>query len=308
MASPHETNIERVILRHLSGSKAGEQDVLDLRQYPELQIGRLPASHVQFDADRDDLVSGRPACIARDTADPTVLTLTDLGSRNGAFVNKQRVTSPVRLRSGDVIQLGAGGPEIEFDCDPRPDEMIKSTRMAAEVSGANDQLEVGFPGSSRPYRAELIRTSERHDVALIKVNMPESAPAVDLLDNYDAAREGEAITVLGYPRVTPPIAGFIRPQDSIGRETETVEIPKVTVTPGNIGAVLRGGEGKDRTVSVVGDLYQLTVNATGHGNSSGPVFDENGRVIGIFAAGRTHGAAAVTYAVPARYGKELLSR
>ena len=59
-------------------------------------------------------------------------------------------------------------------------------------------------------------------------------------------------------------------------------------------------------MSALGDVYQLTINSTGAGNSGGPVFDDHGRVIGIFFAG-LRGDAAITFAVPIRYGKELMS-
>ncbi len=136
MEAKTETSVERIILRHLTGSKAGQVETFELKQFPELSIGRTPSSTVRYDADRDDLVSGKHARLTTDPADSTVFTLTDLGSRNGTFVNKQRVASPVRLRPGDVIQFGVGGPEFEFDCDPRPEGLIKSTRFAASASGS----------------------------------------------------------------------------------------------------------------------------------------------------------------------------
>ncbi len=127
--------VERIILRHLSGSKAGHEEVFDLKQLQELTIGRHPSSSVQYDETKDDLVSGQHARITQDAADPLAFTLTDLGSRNGLYVDKQRVINAVRLVPGNVIQLGAGGPEFEFDLDPRPEGQLKKTRAAA-LSGS----------------------------------------------------------------------------------------------------------------------------------------------------------------------------
>jgi serine protease Do len=50
----------------------------------------------------------------------------------------------------------------------------------------------------------------------------------------------------------------------------------------------------------------LGINTTGAGNSGGPVFDSKGRVVGIFYAARTYAGASVTYAVPVKFGTELI--
>ncbi len=84
-------------------------------------------------------------------------------------------------------------------------------------------------------------------------------------------------------------------------------IPDPTVTTTNIGNIIRDSDekDKDKRISVMGDVIQLATGSTGAGNSGGPVFDNQGRVIGIFFAGQQ--ADAITYAVPIRYGKEFLA-
>jgi S1-C subfamily serine protease len=58
----------------------------------------------------------------------------------------------------------------------------------------------------------------------------------------------------------------------------------------------------------MGDTYQMSINSTGAGNSGGPVFNTNGKVIGLFTYGRSFaGDATVTYAVPIRHGRALLN-
>ncbi len=137
--------MERVILRHLKGSKTGAVEEFPLNSVTELTLGRDPIAQVRFDADKDDLVGRQHARIIRDANDPVRFALTDLNSRNGTFLNKLRVVGTMPLVPGDVIQLGAGGPELQFDLDPLPAAYIKSTRLA-----------VGGPGtmSSEPRIAE----------------------------------------------------------------------------------------------------------------------------------------------------------
>ncbi|HNJ96414.1 MAG TPA: trypsin-like serine protease, partial [Ferruginibacter sp.] len=56
-----------------------------------------------------------------------------------------------------------------------------------------------------------------------------------------------------------------------------------------------------------GDSYQLTINATGAGNSGGPMFDDEGNVIGIYYAGKSDARGTqISFAIPIKYGMELM--
>jgi serine protease Do len=180
--------------------------------------------------------------------------------------------------------------------------------FSGSFEGRNDRLELAFPGNESRVVAQLSRISERHDVAMIKVSLPEAAPKVEMNDNYDTAQAGDAVTVMGYPGVTPPVFGVVKSNDPFNRGAQAAEIPNPTVTSCSIGTILRGNDANGKSViSYMGDAYQLTTNATGSGNSGGPVFDDAGKVVGIFFASRRAANAAVTYAIPIRYGKELMS-
>lgn len=569
--------MERIVLKHLSGSKANQVEEFPLNHVKELILGRDPSSTVKYDPDRDDLVGRQHAKITQDPNDPSQFIVADMNSRNGTFVNRQRITGAVRVNPGDVVQLGPGGPEFVFEIEPRPAGATKATRVvqagptapatrvpggppatgapafpptapapqqphgvgkatverivaqnvqqakksqsrtylgiiaavvvlglvaiggvvgfviwrakqaesvastvassqidslkkgldetkATEAAaatmkpadivagygkavvkidvawklvsqqgnglvyhqytvyngrpaalyvkvadgsiepyltynsnslnvgiggrhtgsgfavssdgfiltnrhvaaawesayqfpssadngilvapgpdgkiqpvaavpqapanwipsqtkqdgisydGRNDHLEVLFPNSDRQLSAKLSSVSKRHDVALIKVDSPGTVPAVEINDNYETIKAGETAVVLGYPAISQPVFGIVKSQDAINKETQVVEIPDPTVTVGNVGRIYRNNEGtggaavgaEKTTVSVIGDSYQLQINTTGSGNSGGPVFDDHGRVVAIFYAGLSDGRTAVTFAVPIRYGKELM--
>jgi serine protease Do len=176
------------------------------------------------------------------------------------------------------------------------------------VEGRHDFLNVTFPGNKTPFPAKVARVSDRHDVTLLKIDVPSSVPKVELNDTYDTTRAGDNITVLGYPGVSPIVYGVVKSQDVFNAATTYKELPDPSVTSGNIGRVIRSKEGsKDTEGSTFGDAYQLTANPGG-GNSGGPVFDDRGGVIGIYYAGRSDGGGAqISFAVPIRYAMELIT-
>ncbi len=590
--------MERVILRHLKGSKASQLEEFPLQQFAELTIGRDPSSGIRFDPEKDDLVGRQHARITRDPADPYRFRLQDMNSRNGTFLNKLRVVGDMPIQPGDVIQLGAGGPELQFDLDPLPAMYVKATRlgvagpvgatvqgvaetrvsgtasssaprsagapsspapapnaigkatvermigdtrnqtrrnmlvgMAAVVTlvaagaaynkvrtdnqvradsirtaaaqeslsklqasglaaidsatkrsvalstqlqpaeiaskygpavvqvdfswkltyrgtggqvyhrmvpnvivGANKQrrpiiddgrqmipayvqvqndiepaltldqnagrpigvssrgsgfvvtsngfiltnrhvaynwqtwyrfnpndvgplldprtgepmvddqgnpvltrppqtwipaetrqagpkgdigdfqarveyLMVRFPKDPTPFEASNVRPSQRHDVALIKVDAPPTLAYVNMVDTYDETRQGDQVTVMGYPGISEEIITVIKSRDMFNREAQQRILPEPTLSVGNVGKILRAADAEVRdgflTFAPSGDTYQLTINSTGGGNSGGPMFDAYGNVIGIYFAGK-RGDAQISFSIPIRYGMELL--
>jgi hypothetical protein len=71
-------------------------------ELPErLDIGRGPTSGLVLD---DSYVSGRHASVEYDKEG---LVLNDLGSTNGTYVNEKMISTPTRLKRGDVVQVGS---------------------------------------------------------------------------------------------------------------------------------------------------------------------------------------------------------
>lgn len=82
-----------------------------------LTIGRHPAADVRFDAYYEEPISARHAAVVRRGAGYVVR---DLGSAAGTFLNGQRVIGDIPLDSGDVIELGRGGPAVQVSFLPDP--------------------------------------------------------------------------------------------------------------------------------------------------------------------------------------------
>jgi DNA-binding response OmpR family regulator len=65
-----------------------------------ISVGRAPDSDIVVD---DRLASRRHACVYREHGQYVV---SDCGSRNGTFLNGQRISEPHALRDGDELQIG----------------------------------------------------------------------------------------------------------------------------------------------------------------------------------------------------------
>ncbi|MBT8469179.1 MAG: FHA domain-containing protein [Deltaproteobacteria bacterium] len=74
-----------------------------------IRIGRMPDSDVNFDPEVDLDASGRHAEIRSENGR---YILIDAGSRNGTWLNGQRVKHAA-LRTDDEIELGRGGPKLK---------------------------------------------------------------------------------------------------------------------------------------------------------------------------------------------------
>jgi pSer/pThr/pTyr-binding forkhead associated (FHA) protein len=108
----------RLAFRHLSGFRANQVDEIQLIAGGELILGRSSAAAVRFDRE-DSRVGRRHARMCWIGEESTELELEDLKSRNGTFVNGRLITTPVRLSPGDIIQLGALGPEVQVQWEVR---------------------------------------------------------------------------------------------------------------------------------------------------------------------------------------------
>jgi serine protease Do len=188
-------------------------------------------------------------------------------------------------------------------------EMETNIPKGKQLEGRNDYLDVAFAKNRIRIPAKLSRISDRMDVALVKIDLPQTLMKVELYDNWDTIKVGDPVVVMGYPQVSSMAAvmDVTASKDILNQASSAKEVADPTLSVGNIARLVRGtvvaGEGQ----YFGGDVYQLTINSTGHGNSGGPMFDDKGKVIGIFSLGWTDNAGAqVTGAIPIRYGIELM--
>jgi S1-C subfamily serine protease/DNA-binding NarL/FixJ family response regulator len=162
-----------------------------------------------------------------------------------------------------------------------------------------------FPGTSQGIAAKLDRISPHADLAVLKLRTP-APPHTTLLeldDRSEATVTGDPVVLIGYPTgiegilaragsdVTRKVAENAHELTQIVSQMASQHLIRPTTTQGHIGDVL-----KDKIV------YDA---ATTSGGSGGPLFNRNGKVIGVnFAI--LHDFGGSNLAVPVRCADELL--
>ena len=218
-----------------------------------------------------------------------------------------KVDRNFKEQSREVIQ------DIGAVADWVPTRSVQAGRWDPKnLIGESQYLDVTFAKSKTRTPARVVKISDEADAAMIKIDTPKALTPVALAPtgSYEEVKPGDPVIVLGYPGISPKVFVRTESQDPFARAPSIVEVPDNTVSVGAIGRLIRGsqkpaGGAKSDYFSSVGDMYQLTINSTGPGNSGGPTFDAKGHVIAIFAAG-TAGGGGVSYAIPIKYGLELL--
>jgi len=168
--------------------------------------------------------------------------------------------------------------------------------------------EVFFPGKAEGLRAKLDRISPKADVATLQLEspLPPKTAVLQLDDRAQATVTGDPVVLIGYPTGIEGIlarAGSDVSQKIVSGTNGTPDVNRImsqlasqhlirpTTTQGHIGDVLA-----DKIV------YDA---ATTSGGSGGPLFNRDGKVIGInFAVLRDFGGSNL--AVPVKYAKDLL--
>lgn len=118
-------------LRQTKGADQGRE--LEFEQ-DLIRIGRMPDSDVNFDPEVDLDASGRHAEIRNE--DGRYL-LVDTGSRNGTWLNGQRIKHAA-LSPGDEIEFGRGGPKLEIELVKNQYDSREPTRRITRGGGPRE--------------------------------------------------------------------------------------------------------------------------------------------------------------------------
>jgi S1-C subfamily serine protease len=238
-------------------------------------------------------------------------------------------TGKPKVDDKGMIQLadGGAGPHLQIDVFGtgflvRGDGRILTNHHVVEPWWNDDELkqltdhgaaayvlsyEAYFPGRSEGLVAKLDRISSEADVATLKLEAPapQGAEPLELDGRKTASVTGEPVVLIGYPTgiegilaradsdVAQKIASGTQDVSHVMSQLASQRLIRPTTTQGHIGDVLEN--------KIVYDA------ATTSGGSGGPLFNVDGKVIGInFAVLKGFGGSNL--AVPARYATELLTK
>jgi serine protease Do len=211
------------------------------------------------------------------------------------------------------VEVLRRAPESLQNWVPARSRLVRSKGVndsQSTVTGHVNLMTVTFANSHLRVPATLGTISPEHDVALIRIDAGDKPlKRVEMRDSYDTLASGDPIVALGYPGVSAKSYLVTNSQDQFVAGRDVAVVPDVSVSQGIVSKVVRTRRelGQERRlVSTSGDVFEMSINSAGQGNSGGPVFDRDGKVIGIFSLIGTSGQATITGATPIRYGLALL--
>ncbi len=127
---PGSPTMHRIRLTYMTGPRAGQTEIHALTRHASLSLGRDPGCDVRFHPTEDTVVSRNHAMIEWTLEQPPLFRVSDLLSSNGTFLNGRRIGRSVLLRAGDRVQLGSGGPVLEFSFDEGDDPRTSGEQRA----------------------------------------------------------------------------------------------------------------------------------------------------------------------------------
>lgn len=225
---------------------------------------------------------------------------------------RRQKTEWVSLDTSEVRELQRWIPQFGYPVFSEKEPILLDGKQTLDdprvFNGVNDRLEVRFPGERLSTNATLVRASTDADVALIRIEPLGGIKPLELAED-DKLEVGDRVVVLGYPDISPKTEIRLTAIENTRISSRPEIVPDPTVTEGIISLLGQKfkREGEFTLLGTMGDTFQMSINATGGGNSGGPVFNAKGQVIGLFtyATSRDKDARA-TFAVPIHHGRALL--
>ena len=138
------------------------------------------------------------------------------------------------------------------------------------------RIGVIFSGSAQMWRGEMIGVSPEADVGVLRVTIKGGTPRVaGIAPTRQGIERGDPVAIIGYP------LGFDLPMEAQGQRP----IAEPTLTVGTVSKALAA---------------VIQVDGYGAPGSSGsPIFDREGKVVGLLYGGQQESQGKIIFAVPA---------
>jgi DNA-binding response OmpR family regulator/S1-C subfamily serine protease len=226
-----------------------------------------------------------------------------------------------------ILTLEGRGPEVKFDIFGTaflvsPGGRVLTNRHVAEPWWKNDELndltsqgfqpEIStirayFPGDPRAFHAEIQDISKETDLATMRVDLQDLKRAALTIDaSKGAATPGESVVVMGYATGLAAI---------LARTDEDTAKQIISQSGGDVSQILDELAHRNLirpliTQGHIGDILpdKIVFDAqTTSGGSGGPVFNRQGKVIGVtYAILKDFGGS--NFGIPIRLSQPLLSQ
>jgi pSer/pThr/pTyr-binding forkhead associated (FHA) protein len=169
-----------------------------------VRVGRSPESAIAFHPEADRAVSAIHAELSRS---PSGWQIQDLGSRNGTFVNGERLPvgegSGRLLMDGDVVTFGVGGPEARVELAGGTDARVRAAVGRASrrlkvalvvlvlvLAGAMTAVMATHRARTSSFEAERAHLLEEADRALSELASVRAAPAASPTESSTGEEPG----------------------------------------------------------------------------------------------------------------------
>ena len=228
-------------------------------------------------------------------------------------------------RNNPLLSLTGKGPEVGLDVFgtgflASNNGQILTNHHVAEPWWQNDELKemldqglepvIGemtayFPGVPHGVAIKAEKISSAADVAVVKGNVSElGIKQIALADGRRSAVSGEAVVLIGYPTALGAILARAGAETLQAIATASKGDPKQVMEELARRNLIRPISTQGHIGDVLPDKIVYDAQTTS-GGSGGPLFNNEGKVIGInFAIVRDFGGS--NFAIPVRYGKSLL--
>jgi DNA-binding response OmpR family regulator/S1-C subfamily serine protease len=225
-----------------------------------------------------------------------------------------------------ILTLGGTGPEVKLDVfgtgfPVGSSGRIVTNRHVAEPWWNNDELsemtsqgflaEISsihayFPGDPRAFAGEIQEISKDADLATMRIDIQDlKRPFLTIDSGKEAAVTGEPVVLMGY---ATGLAGIL------ARTDEGTAQQILTLSGGDVSRVLAELAHRDLihpiiTQGHIGDILpdKIVFDAqTTSGGSGGPLFNHEGKVIGVTYA-ILKGFGGSNFGIPIRFSEPLLA-